>query len=598
MNSSRVLALTAAAAAAMMACSDGFVLGQAPNAAATRATAKLVAHWPMSGDAADAVGSLHGVARNVTFGAGPDGSRRGAAVFNGRDSLIEVADVDLFHVGTHDFSLAVWVKLDSPMRGVFGDILSKFDARRRRGVNFYVAGSSPAYNGMSDTRHVHFGIDDGYLSGWEDCGKPWATNSHVPCLIAYDGQLYCGIADAEDPKDAARVFRWAGEKKWVDCGRLGDDPNHLSVQAMIVHRGKLYAGTGIWAWRRARGLVKGKPPAAPTRVFVYEGGAKWRDLGQVGAGSRVLCMGSFDGELYVGLDAYGEGKCFKYDGARWIDCGSPDGRNLECLLPLGGVLYVATHGNVYRYEGGQKWTSIGNEPFGITQIHSAQVIGGKIHLGTWPQGCVLRHEGGDKWSNIGRLGLPESAERQINEVNDLTVYNGKVYAGVIPKAEAYRYESDGDWTLLSSLASRPDWAVPNSDSWLRLTSLTCFQGKLFASTGSCRGRAMDVDTKGTLGRVYVVQAGQMVSHDRDVGGDWTHLAAVREAEQLRLYVNGELVASCKAPDGRKFDLTNTEPLTIGFGAQSHFSGSMSDLRIYQGVLGGEQIRSVYAARGR
>ena len=35
------------------------------------------------------------------------------------------------------------------------------------------------------------------------------------------------------------------------------------------------------------------------------------------------------------------------------------------------------------------------------------LLGGKILLGTWPQGYVLRHEGGEKWAKIGRLGLPE-----------------------------------------------------------------------------------------------------------------------------------------------------------------------------------------------
>jgi hypothetical protein len=210
----------------------------------------------------------------------------------------------------------------------------------------------------------------------------------------------------------------------------------------------------------------------------------------------------------------------------------------------------------------------------------------------------LRYEGGEKWTNVGRLGLPKAAkeEREINEVNDLTIYNGKLYAGVIPKAEAYRYESDGVWTLLASLARRPDWAVEKSDSWLRLTSLTCFQGKIFGATGSCRGRAVDVDPEETLGRVYSLQAGQVVSHERDIGGDWTHLAAVRQSKQLKLYVNGRLSASSQAPEGRTFDLANAEPLRIGFGAQASFSGALADLRLYAGALDAEQIQQLYQTR--
>ena len=60
-----------------------------------------------------------------------------------------------------------------PMRSVLADILSKFDGQQRRGINFHLTGIPSAYNSMCDTRHVHFGIDDGYLSDREDRGKPW-----------------------------------------------------------------------------------------------------------------------------------------------------------------------------------------------------------------------------------------------------------------------------------------------------------------------------------------------------------------------------------------------------------------------------------------
>ncbi|MBC8877328.1 MAG: LamG domain-containing protein [Planctomycetes bacterium] len=556
----------------------------------------LIAHWPLNGNTDDAVGPYRGVARNVTFGEGPGGAAQGAALLNGRDSWIEVAAAEPLDLGEDDFSITVWVKPESPIRSVFGSVLSKFDARQRRGVNLQIAGSSPAYNAMSDARHVQFGIDDGYLGPWEDCGKPWATNSHVPCLIVFKGELYCGIADAEDPKDAARVFRWGGGKKWIDCGRLGNDPNHLSVQSMIVHRGKLYAGTGIWDWVRSRAGAEGKPPAARTRVFVYDGGTQWRDLGQVGHGSRVLCMGSFDGELYAGLDSgAGGGRCFKHDGAKWIDCGAPDGGNFESFLPLGGTLYAATHGNVYRYEGNQQWACIGKTPFEISQIHCLGAVEGKLHAGTWPQGYVLRHEGGEDWTITGRLGLPkDSRQRECNEVNDLIVHNGKLYAGVIPKAECYRYEADGQWTLLDSLASRPDWAVANSNSWCRLTCLTSFEGRLFASTGSCRGRAVDVDSEGTLGRIYSLQTGQVVGYGHDIGSGWTHLAAVRQGRQLRLYVNGRLAATSQLAADRIFNLTNSQPLRIGLGAQGHFTGAIADLRWYRGTLDAEGVERICA----
>jgi hypothetical protein len=55
---------------------------------------------------------------------------------------------------------------------------------------------------------------------------------------------------------------------------------------------------------------------------------------------------------------------------------------------MGGVLYAATHGRMYRYRDGQTWTCIGDEPHGITQIHSMQVSGGKIYAGQDHAGAV------------------------------------------------------------------------------------------------------------------------------------------------------------------------------------------------------------------
>jgi hypothetical protein len=276
----------------------------------------LIGHWKLAGDVKDHSGNgHHAVPRNMTFRTGPGGVS--AAFFNGRDSSVEIPHSESLRLGKNDFSVSIWVKPESPMHSVFGDILSKFNTSERRGLNFHLAGSSSGYQSMCDTRHVHFGIDDGYLGEWEDCGKPCASNSLITALVVFGGNLYAGIADAENPDDACHVFRWdPATKTWNDCGRLGEDPNHLSVQSLCVHDGKLYAGTGIWSKRRAWGVqaASGKlgvakmPAAAKPRVFVYEGGTKWRDLGQVGEATRVLCMASFGEELYVGLDKLGTGQ--------------------------------------------------------------------------------------------------------------------------------------------------------------------------------------------------------------------------------------------------------------------------------------------------
>lgn len=550
-------------------------------------TLPLIAHWPLNGGANDAIAGNHGCARNVEWGAGPGGLAGGAALFNGRDSVIEVADAPVLQLGGADFTLSAWIRCRTPMRGVYGDVLSKFDAANRCGVNLWISGGSSAYSAISDSRHLHVGIDDGYLGAWKDCGNPGSGSPMVCSMAVHGGELYAGIADASSDEQACRVFRRGRGDPWIDCGRLGGNPDARSVMSMLVHEGHLYAGAGIWDWWAAELGRRETPPRCMTRVYRYEGGTAWRDLGQVGTGQRVLCLASFEGALYAGLDRGGEGRCFKYQDERWVDCGVLDERdNFESLMPVGGTLYGASHAAIYRYDGGRAWTCIGRKPFALEQIHSLNVLDGKLVAGTWPQGWVIRHEGGTDWTNMGQVGLAvgKPGVARINEVNSLGVHNGKLYAGVLPKAQVCRYETDGHWTLLDNLASRRDWNPGDVPSWMRVLALATHKGMLFACTGACQARAGDLDPDRTAGRVMCTRAGIVASHEHDLGGQWTHLAAVRRAKELRLYVNGILAARSIAPARRYFDLGNAEPLRIGRGEQGSFDGAISDVRLYAGAL--------------
>ena len=550
---------------------------------------ELIAHWPLAGDTNDVVGNHHGQADALSYTVGPNGKAAGAAEFDGQRSRVCIEDHADLRLGTSDFTFTAWIRCQAQMTHVFGDILSKFDPVGRSGLNLHIAGSSPAYSAMSDQRHVHFGIDDGYVGSWQDFGKPEPSNANVTTMATWQGALYAGIADAATPEQACRVFRYDGEQRWQDCGRLCADPNVLSVMSMFVHNDRLYAGSGNWDWTKAFGDV---PDFTPSKVHVYEyqGGTEWRDLGQVGQGHRVMCMGSFGGELYAGMDQQGGGNVFRYNGSEWIDCGAPDGLNVESFTSSGGALYVATHGRVYRYDGNTAWTCIGKNPHDITQIHSMAEVGGQLWIGTWPQGYVLRLEASGEWVIVGRLGIPEGLF-ECNEVMDLRVYNGKLYAALIPKSQVWRYEADGHWTLIASLASRRDWLPDDIGSWCRVTALNAYDGQLCAATGSCLSRAEDLDAEDTLGRVHGFVAGQVCSHEHDIGGDWTHVAAVRQGKETRLYINGSLSATSHAPERTTFDLTNVSPLFIGYGTQTYFKGAISDVRMYGGALTAEAIRT-------
>ena len=322
-------------------------------------------------------------------------------------------------------------------------------------------------------------------------------------------------------------------------------------------------------------------------------------MGPVGSGQRVMCLASFEGALYAGLDAGGGGECYKRQDDNWSYAGHlPERQNFFSLMPMGGVLYGASHTSIYRYDGETHWTCIGQDPFDVIQIHSLQVAGSKLWAGTWPQGYVLRREADDEWTNTGKVGLDtgKPGVAMINEINALGVHNGKLYAGVLPKAQVYRYEFDGYWSLLGSLASRADWNPEVLPTWMRVLTLTTHKGKLFACTGTCQARAQDLDPDQTAGRVLSCDMGMAASHDFDIGGEWTHIAFVRRDHELQLYINGQLSQATPMPPGCHFHLGNAQPLLIGSGAQSSFDGAICDMRLYDGALNNEQVRELNASR--
>jgi len=536
---------------------------------------ELIAHWPLARDARDTGGVHHGDAHNVVF-------RDGAAVFNGADSFVTVPDRPALRLGKRPFTLTAWLKLDPRLTTVYGDVISKFDAPRRNGFSVRIGSSAPGYSSLSDVRSVYASVDDAKLGTWQDHGKPLPSNTLISALTVFRGELYTGIADALPGEPTPAIFRFRGGCDWEFCGRLDVDPRTRSVMSLIVHEGHLYAGTGTWDWDKSLNGVCG-----PTHVFRYEGGTRWHDCGEFGNGKRVLSLASFDGKLYAGDD---RGMAWRMDGDKqWTWCGQLGKHDrVMAMMVFQGKLYGAPHGAIFRYEGGTEWTCIGGAPdrrdglFGENQTHTLQVYDSHLWAGMWPQGKVLRCESPGRWADTGQLGISTDVVR-INEINDLTVYNGKLYAGVIPLGEVYRYESDGQWTRLARLVQNDALDEKDVRTWNRVPCMTVFQGRLFAGTSSCHGNASD-HPHPQVGRVYSMEAGRNVSFDDDLGPGWHQITFVRDETELRLFVDDKLVSRSAAFVASDYDLDNAQPLRIGVGPQSHFSGALRDVRLYGGVL--------------
>jgi hypothetical protein len=554
--------------------------------------ADLVGHWKLQGDARDYSGNKNdGMARG-------SGAERGE--FNGRDAYIEVPASKSLRLGAGDFSIAAWVYTERDVDDVFGDIIDLYDPAARKGVTLTLNSTGNGYAGQGNDRQVVFGMDNGRITDWTDCGRPNPTSHYISnSMLVYKGKLYVAATDGKDEKDWAHVYTYEGGQRWKDCGRAGNGRT-TGVGPLVVQNGELYAVTWTYDWTRAASGAYD-----PGRMYRYGGGTNWIDCGQPSDDVTLNTICSYKGKLFTGGGPKTWG-VFTWDGGReWQPSKvfSKEGERRcfpHSMSRYNGKLFTGYPG-VYAFDGNE-WTFAGLPgPLGTVpslQMHSLTVYRGSLVAGTWPEAIVAKYRGGEDWQSIGRVG------EDGTEVNALTVYNGKLYGGSIPRAEVCRHDGEARWTSLRRFHSATnDWkpGLPGKarrkevNEWGRVTSLAIHDGKLFAGLGNCTSARVDTvaDPGDVFGKVFWMQAGQCVSYDTDMGPGWKHIAAVRDGSGLRLYVNGERVAESEAFKRSDYDVTVEQPLRIGFGQVDYFNGKLSDVRVYNEALSGGKVKKLF-----
>lgn len=510
----------------------------------------LAAHWPLTGDVQDKSGH------------GRDAVNHGAelladgAMFNGGNAFLEVAGKPEL-LGKGDFSLSLWLHTDKDLDDVPGDVISQYDARRRRGFHLSLKNNAGVTFNQANYRQLQFGIDDHRESAWSDCGRP--GNAILAFgLAVHEGELYAATCEPGQ-EDAGRVYRYAGGKEWTDCGAPAACN---AVTALAAFDGKLYAGTGKYRLAGSA-LTESENTHLGGKIFRYEGGDKWTDCGQLPEAEAVGGMVVFRGRLYAS-SLYRPAGFYRYEGGdKWTDCGTPDGKRVEALGVYNGFLYATSYdgGRVYRYDG-KSWTDCGQLGEN-TQTYSFAVHDGRLFVGTWPSGRVYRFEEIDRWTDMGRLG-------EELEVMGMLVHNGRLLAGTLPLAEVYEQEGDGVWRKLARLDPTPD--VKYRRAWTAAE----FQGRLYFSTLPS-------------GKIFSYQAGICVTHDRELPSGWQHVVAIKSADRLQLYVNGARVAEIASFNAADYDLASDQPLRIGFGANDYFCGKLREVRLYERTLNPAEI---------
>jgi len=508
----------------------------------------LVGHWPMRGD-------------------------------KGRDCRLEIADHPRLRFGTGDFAISLRIHTDGHSEDIVGDLVSKFDPDTRRGFNLGVVTlSGMTFTTASNNRNLHFGIDDGKLEEWKDCGRP-GNAVHVVAMAVARGNLYAATLEM-GADEQGHLWRYDGGQQWTDLGSTPDGSN--AVVSIAEFSGAIYCGTGRYNPLGSRlGPQLNKKPGG--RVFRIETDGRWIECGKPGSEDAVpddavsgsgyetgkadeaTCLTVYRGKLYC--TSHHRRGAFEYEGGqRWRNIG-PNERIMSFTV-FRDRLYALINGKngVYRYEGGNEWTPCGVPPRS-EQNYAGVVYGGELYVGTWPECEVARYGGDDRWTIIGRVGF----ER---EVMGMALYNGKVYLGTLPMANVWRMDGK-EFTFVGNLDNSPVYLR-------RVWSMAVYQGALFA---------------GTLpsGHVKSIQAGRMATHDRALPPGWHHIVAAREGARLRLWIDGQPVAESSSFNPGDYDLSNDQPLRIGFGVGHPFRGAMSDLRLYNRALTSREIARLATA---
>jgi hypothetical protein len=491
-------------------------------------------------------------------------------------------------VGLSDFTLSLWIRIpERPSTGL-GDVVSAFDKGSRRGLTLGFFDGSPCGNHGND-RELFIGLDAGTTPEWTDLGQPSPATLMVSALAVLNGELYAATWEGP-PSDRGHVYRLEPQG-WTDCGSPWDCN---AVTRLAVYDGWLYAGVS-----RLRGGGSGMPDSANQeaggRILRYEGESRWTDLGRLGDADSVAALVPFGGDLYA-IPMYSEGLYRLVEPGRWAWCGSP-GRRLLALGVHDGALYGAGNdhadvvsaiadtaagivvparsaeggGGVFRYEGGESWTSLGLQP-DTTQVYSIETFDGAMHVGTWPNGLVYRHERDGSWVSCGRLG-------DETEVMNLLAFNGALYAGTLPRAQVFRMDAEESWAEVGRLDHTPDVL------YRRAASMAVHDGALVV---------------GTLpsGRVHGMRAGSVVSTGGAIGPGSHHVAAVREGPWLSLYVDGRLASSRSDSANRTLDLGDLPALTLGGGPRTQFAGEMRDPQLTLEALPARVIASLAAGPDR
>lgn len=536
----------------------------------------LVARWRLAGDVRNSFAeSPHGKAQGIVFQ--QDSFSQKTARFDGRGSHVTIPVADTLRLGTEDFTICLWAHTAAELDDDLGDLVSQFDSRTRTGFHLSLRNNTGVTHSQANYRQLQFGIDSGSEPTFTDEGRP-GNAIYGQSMAVHDGRLYVGTCEP-GADEAGHVYRYEGPGRWTDCG-APDKSN--SITSMATWNGSLYVGSGKY---RLGGSALGESanPNLGGRIFCYLGEGRWEEVGHFPEMEAIGGMVVYRGKLHVG-SLYHPAIFARYEGERrWTRLPVPNGKRVEALGVFNGYLWATGYdeGHVYRYDG-KEWTDLGRVgEEENTQTYALATYRGRLHVATWRTGKVFAWNGDSglatansplesNWQDCGRLG-------EELEVMGMLVHNGCLYGGTLPLGQIYRYDGGQRWTLLKQLDTTPDV------QYRRVWTMAEYGGKLFATTLPS-------------GHVWSMHSGVCVSWDKEFPAGWHHVAAQRQGNALRLFVDGELVAESCYGNAQALNLTNDRPWRLGAGSGDYFHGSLADVQVFRRALTEEEIRTMAGKR--
>lgn len=128
------------------------------------------------------------------------------------------------------------------------------------------------------------------------------------------------------------------------------------------------------------------------------------------------------------------------------------------------------------------------------------------------------------------------------------------------------------------------------EAWIYPTAYNSTYPTIIAKNNSGSSYELDLKNDGTIEFELYVGGGQRALNGGSVSlNKWTHIAAVYDGSQMKIYQNGTLVSSASYSGSIG---TNTSPVTIGArsGGGALFAGNIDEIKIWNTALTQSQLR--------